>query len=120
MNEISARIISLNSMGVSFKATAKRLGISPERVSKKARALGLKPVPRHSNKLNIPTLKNYDTPGPKSGVPLADLGERCCRYPVWSKGKEHLFCGEPSVKWDRPYCEKHSPVVWVKVEAKNG
>lgn len=39
-------------------------------------------------------------------VPLMELGLRQCRYPVYSNGSAHLFCGDVATG-DTMYCQTH-------------
>lgn len=44
------------------------------------------------------------------GIELVDLDEGECRYPVWSSGRDHRFCGKPCSEGS--WCPTHSRIVF--------
>lgn len=52
----------------------------------------------------------------RPGLPLMQLGERSCKFPMGNKDKTviggFLFCGVTTSDRSHSYCDKHQGLVW--------
>lgn len=117
-NDKIAELVKLAAQNLSYTKIGRKLGITKNAAIGKARRLRISKPPAESViKQRKPTPQPKEKPKSKLSeptdmlmVPMMDLKEHHCRYPV-DKGGETVFCGLP--KFKHSFCKAHAAICYM-------